>query len=365
MNPTQDTNNPAPEPRRDTDGSAAALAGLLSNGSRFRAHIASAMSTAVFPATVRDETAQPVPAYAPITVPGWCQQCGNVLPWVYTWDEPLCPDCVPATSVPAQQAKPQTFDVCGSCEAMFGVASAQPTCAVCATVAEVLRSAALYLERHGWIQGGYYDATEGVFTPPACLVGAIGMACYGGPVDAPAQHFDDPAFVDFEAAVLHLDRFLLVEDGSESYDFNDAKGRALADVTRVLRKAAATPEHELLDALRAIDEMNEQLAASGVTTEQVLRLISGEAAPTQHDGKQHPWGTKAGCSACEAWCFCHLFSDGSACVRCASDAGTTCLFCGAPGGYPYCRTSYSGGPSCADVVAAEDAETAAQDGDDR
>ncbi|WP_449369304.1 DUF6197 family protein, partial [Actinoplanes awajinensis] len=60
------------------------------------------------------------------------------------------------------------------------------------THSTVLRSAALYLERHGWIQGSYYDATSGVFTPPACTVGAIGMVCYGGPVDAPAQMFDDP-----------------------------------------------------------------------------------------------------------------------------------------------------------------------------
>ena len=120
----------------------------------------------------------------------------------------------------------------------------------------MLRSAALYLERHGWIQGAYYDTTATVFTPAACLVGAIGMVCYGGPVDAPAQHFDDPGFLDFEEAVLHLDRYLLVEDGSESYEFNDAKGRRVEDVTDVLRQAAAPPAEELIDALRAIDAQN-------------------------------------------------------------------------------------------------------------
>ena len=130
-----------------------------------------------------------------------------------------------------------------------------------ATAAQVLRDAALYLERHGWIQGAYYDATSGSFTPPACLVGAIGMACYGGPVDAPAQHFDDPGFLDFEEAVLHLDRYLMVEDGSESYEFNDAKGRRAEDVTRVLRDAASRPADELIDALRAIDVRNAQAAA--------------------------------------------------------------------------------------------------------
>ncbi|BCJ51252.1 hypothetical protein Asp14428_27270 [Actinoplanes sp. NBRC 14428] len=128
------------------------------------------------------------------------------------------------------------------------------------TAAQVLRDAALYLERHGWIKGAYYDATSGSFTPPACLVGAIGMVCYGGPVDAPAQHFDDPGFLDFEEAVLHLDRYLLVEDGSESYEFNDARGRTLEQVTDVLRKAAARPAEELIDAIRVIDARNAEMA---------------------------------------------------------------------------------------------------------
>ena len=129
------------------------------------------------------------------------------------------------------------------------------------TVARVLRSAAVYLERHGWIQGAYYDGTSEVFTPAACLVGAIGMVCYGGPVDAPAQHFDDPGYLDFEEAVLHLDRYLLVEDGSESYEFNDAKGRRVADIIHVLRQAADTPAEELIDALRAIDAKSAEMAA--------------------------------------------------------------------------------------------------------
>jgi hypothetical protein len=143
------------------------------------------------------------------------------------------------------------------------------------SVPDVLRSAALYLELHGWIQGAYYDATTGVFTPPACIVGAIAMACYGGPVDAPAQMFGEPGFAEFEAAVLHLDRYLLVEDGTEAYDFNDAKGRTADDIVHALRQAAATPEHELLADLRVIDEMNDRLAKSGVTVAEVIALLDG------------------------------------------------------------------------------------------
>jgi hypothetical protein len=153
------------------------------------------------------------------------------------------------------------------------------------TAASVLRSAALYLERHGWIQGSYYDDTAQVFTPAACTVGAIAMVCYGGPVDAPAQHFDDPGYLDFEEAVLHLDRYLLVEDGTEAYEFNDVRGRAAADVIRVLRQAADTPADELIDALRAIDAKNADVAAiaellkpSGIWAGQACTTDGGDDA---------------------------------------------------------------------------------------
>jgi len=185
------------------------------------------------------------------------------------------------------------------------------------TTTRVLLDAATYLERHGWIQGVYYDATSGSFTPAACLVGAIGMVCYGGPVDAPAQHFDDPGFLDFEAAVLHLDRYLLAEDSSESYEFNDAKGRRLEDVLRVLRDAATRPAHELIDALKAIDRQNADTAALAQ-----LLVPSGAFAgtgsveqPVPHVDYPHFPGTLYDWPACESECNCY---DGSlGCVYCA------------------------------------------------
>jgi hypothetical protein len=106
------------------------------------------------------------------------------------------------------------------------------------TPATTLRAAALYLDRHGWIQGSYYDPAATVFTPAACTVGAIGMVCYGGPVDAPAQHFDDPGWDDFETAVAYVDRYLIVEHDLDVYSFNDAKGRTADQVRAVLRAAA-------------------------------------------------------------------------------------------------------------------------------
>jgi hypothetical protein len=159
--------------------------------------------------------------------------------------------------------------------------------------APVLRNAALYLERHGWITGAYYDSTSQSFTPAACMVGAIGMVCYGGPVDAPAQHFDDPGFLDFEEAVLHLDRYLLAEDGSESYEFNDARGRRVEDVCRVLRDAASRPADELIDAIRAIDAKNADMA----TLAELLK----------------PCGIFAGSATKNCWCDCSEDSDAPCC----------------------------------------------------
>ena len=227
MNPTQNQNH-TPQTRRGTDGPAGWLAGLLTDGSRFRTRLAAATTTAAQPVSLGE-------------VPHAAAHCEN-------GGQPHLGPCVEAPG----------------------------------TAARVLQSAAVYLERHGWIQGAYYDSTTGSFAPPACLVGAIAMVCYGGPVDAPAQHFDDPGFLDFEAAVLHLDRYLLAEDGSESYDFNDARGRTADQVTEVLRNAAARPAHELIDAIRAIDAKN---AANATLAELVTPGgIWANSVPASSDG---------------------------------------------------------------------------------
>jgi hypothetical protein len=199
MHVTQPQGGACPEPRSTQDGTAEQLVGLLTDDTRFRAWIAQAGSAAI-----------QLPAVPTPNVGGG-----------YT-----------VTST-GRQVLTDPGEAPG-------------------TAAPVLRSAALYLERHGWIQGAYFDPTATIFTPAADMAGAIGMVCYGGPVEAPAQHFDDPGYLDFEEAVLHLDRYLLVMDGTEAYEFNDAKGRTVDQVTHVLRQAAATPAHELLDALRVM-----------------------------------------------------------------------------------------------------------------
>jgi hypothetical protein len=283
MNPTQNQDNTAPEPRPDTSGAAAELTGLLADDKRFRSWIASATRTADQPAdqdrywlTIKGHRyllwkgiteaefgalVQEQDAFRALcekTDADWAEGYGERLIEQYTSHYEAA-DAREIADLEKPGGEAPTF-TCDSCLTTFMVASAEPLCVSCATVSRVLLSAALYLDRHGWIQGGYFDATTGVFTPPACIVGAIAMVCYGGPVDAPAQMFDHPGFADFEQAVLRLDRYLLVENGSESYEFNDAKGRKVEDVIGVLREAATRPEHEMLDALKTINDRNEQIA---------------------------------------------------------------------------------------------------------
>ena len=145
-----------------------------------------------------------------------------------------------------------------------------------------LRATATYLDRYGWIQGAYYDQTAVCFTPAACLVGALGMVCYGGPVDAPALNFTDPGFAEFEAALAYLDRFLTARYGGMSYEFNDAKDHTATDVILALGEAA--------------DQWD---------------------AEHKHDERPHLPGTLFDCPACESTCLCDAINErGVLCVAC-------------------------------------------------
>ncbi len=157
-----------------------------------------------------------------------------------------------------------------------------PAAAATVNVGSVLRQAARYLARHGWVQGAYYDQAATVFTPAACTVGAIGTVCYGGPVEAPAQMFTEPEFEYFEAALAWLDGFVFLTYGFESsYDFNDEPGQTRDDVVRVLGEAAGAWD---------------------------------KAHSPAHADYPHQPGTLYDCPACESSCFC---GDGFECVHCA------------------------------------------------
>ncbi|HZM81242.1 MAG TPA: hypothetical protein VFC19_36415 [Candidatus Limnocylindrales bacterium] len=140
------------------------------------------------------------------------------------------------------------------------------------TPAATLRAAARYLARYGWIQGSHYELSARVFTPPACVVGAIAMVCYGGPVECPAYQYDEPGFDDFQEALSHLDwhleahRYLephwLIEEAGYAYSFNDTKGRTADEVIRVLHDAA--------------DEWDRAFLASASELARVLGIQGGD-----------------------------------------------------------------------------------------
>ncbi|RQW99351.1 DUF6197 family protein [Micromonospora globispora] len=112
-------------------------------------------------------------------------------------------------------------------------ATQTPPATALVTPADLLRMAALYLRRHGWHQGTYYATTD-TPTPPACAVGAIGMACAGHPV----HHFSDlntddrATYLDAIAALTdyldqHYPIHLVDDDGfwldehTSPYSWND------------------------------------------------------------------------------------------------------------------------------------------------
>jgi hypothetical protein len=68
------------------------------------------------------------------------------------------------------------------------------------------------------------------------------MVCYGGPVEAPAQMFNEPGFDSFEAAVALLDRELDGCCGLDVYTWNDQPGRTAVDVVATLLSVAARCE---------------------------------------------------------------------------------------------------------------------------
>ncbi len=65
-----------------------------------------------------------------------------------------------------------------------GTAADTDDSTVVVTPADILRGAARYLEIHGWTRATYYSNHGGPF-PPACAIGAIGMAAHGRLVTLP------------------------------------------------------------------------------------------------------------------------------------------------------------------------------------
>ena len=116
------------------------------------------------------------------------------------------------------------------------------------SLVQPLRDAADYLQQHGWCQNGHYaDDTE---TPPADLIGALAIACYGYPVTNPETDLPNgnrQPRRTFAAATAILTDFLGVHDMVDAHgnpmdytltDWNDEGYQSIGCVTAVLRAAA-------------------------------------------------------------------------------------------------------------------------------
>ncbi|MFI7213141.1 hypothetical protein ACIBP4_01080 [Micromonospora maritima] len=132
-------------------------------------------------------------------------------------------------------------------------ATQHPATGVQVTPADLLRMAALYLRRHGWHQGTYYNALfpAGFLTPPACAAGAIGIASAGHKVEHFSQLDPDTladylaamaAFVDYLdnfAPVFHIDEDgYLLDEHTSPYSWNDDPTRTAEQVITALESAA-------------------------------------------------------------------------------------------------------------------------------
>jgi hypothetical protein len=127
------------------------------------------------------------------------------------------------------------------------------------TPADILRGAALYLQRHGWTQGEYiaYRPTTDDPFPPACAHGAIAVAAYGHATDDPYNDLDgnDAAgrrlfgrAVDFfddhiVRTTVDLDTIDPDDDGFNAVRWNDSSGRTDAEVIAALHVAADEWDH--------------------------------------------------------------------------------------------------------------------------
>ncbi len=115
------------------------------------------------------------------------------------------------------------------------------------TPADILRGAARYLEIHGWTQRDHYSNQGGPF-PPACALGAIGMAAHGRLVALPCN--SGPGRSDARRARQYLTDYLTdlgtitapADDWDTTpatvYDWNDRDEQTAETVIATLRAAA-------------------------------------------------------------------------------------------------------------------------------
>jgi hypothetical protein len=115
------------------------------------------------------------------------------------------------------------------------------------TSAQLLRGAALYIQRHGWIIGEFFDLLSDEQFPPACSIGAINIAAHGRPILCSDDQADDTNTDAAIKAVRVFASFLDSEYGQPGNDtsaidivsdWNDGNDRTVDEVIDMLREAA-------------------------------------------------------------------------------------------------------------------------------
>jgi hypothetical protein len=115
------------------------------------------------------------------------------------------------------------------------------------TPAELLRGAALYLTRHGWLQGDFFDLLDQAAFPPACAMGAINICAHGRPIlgsdDGADDAHTDAAITAMRVLAASLDVDYASGDTSVSAidivsGWNDDHSRTLDEVITALTDAA-------------------------------------------------------------------------------------------------------------------------------
>jgi hypothetical protein len=118
------------------------------------------------------------------------------------------------------------------------------------TPADLLRGAALYLTRHGWVQGDFFDLLHEANFPPACSLGAINICAHGRPIlgsdDTAEDALTDAAIRAMRVLAAYLDpEYGTVENPifkASAIDivsgWNDHEGRTLTEVVETLNDAA-------------------------------------------------------------------------------------------------------------------------------
>jgi hypothetical protein len=118
------------------------------------------------------------------------------------------------------------------------------------TPGELLRGAALYLQRHGWLQGDFFDLLAEAAFPPACAIGAINICAHGRPIlgsdDTADDAHTDAAIRAMRVLAAYLDPYYADTTGipygpsaiDVVSDWNDHDGRTLHDVVTALTDAA-------------------------------------------------------------------------------------------------------------------------------